>query len=894
MEDYHAATVAQTLKGVGADVARGLSLREVESRLARGGANELREASKTPLWRQFLAQFEDFVVLLLIAASLISFALGERLDAAAIMAIVVLNAIIGFVQEYRAEKALEALKRMVAPKARVLRDGGEHFIDARKLVVGDIVLLDAGDLVPADCRLVESSSLAVVESSLTGESEPVAKDADAKVVLKAGVADRRNMVFMGTAVARGAAHAVVVATGMHTQVGAIAEQVQKTDSGQTPLQRQLDEVGKRLSLVAIVIVAVVFAVGVLLQEQSLFEMFLTSVALAVAAVPEGLPAIVTITLAIGVQQMARRKAIVRKLHAVETLGSATVICSDKTGTLTKNEMTVRHIYAAGKSYDVSGTGFGSGGAISSSGRVVDAAKDASLRGVLTASVLCNSSSFEVVDDAVKPVGDPTEVALLVAGGKGGVSRKSLSGYVQEGLVPFESERKMMSSLYRHGAKHVLFVKGAPEEVLARCTKQLRSGRLVALTPADRKALLAENEAYARSALRVLAVAYRDFSSKPPKLSPALESQLVFSGLVAMNDPARPEAREAIALCKSAGIRVIMITGDNPLTAKSIASELGILSPRVVTGTELDELGEIALDKVVAEASVYARVSPQHKYAIVSALKRNGEVVAMTGDGVNDAPALKHADIGIAMGITGTDVSREASAMVLEDDNFASIVNAVSQGRVIYSNIEKSIRYLLSCNIGEIVAIFLAMIVPVGFLGLSNVIPLLPIQILWMNLVTDGLPALALGMDTAEPDVMRRKPRDPRKQMLDVQAFKYFIAIGAIIGIGTLLLFYYELLQGSGVDKARTVAFTTIILFQLFHALNSRSMKHSVFSLGVFSNKALIATVVLAFVLQVAVVQLGLLEAVFKTVPLDGSEWLLSIGVAASVFVLFELYKAVKK
>jgi len=453
---------------------------------------------------------------------------------------------------------------------------------------------------------------------------------------------------------------------------------------------------------------------------------------------------------------------------------------------------------------------------------------------------------------------------------------------------------MMSSFYRHGAKRVLFVKGAPEEVLARCTKQVRSGKSVALSPADRKVLLVRNEAYARSALRVLAVAYRDFSSKPSKLSPALESQLVFSGLMAMNDPARPEAREAIALCKSAGIRVIMITGDNPLTAKSIASELGIHSSRVVTGAELDGLEDIALDRVVAEASVYARVSPQHKYAIVSALKRNGEVVAMTGDGVNDAPALKHADIGIAMGITGTDVSREASAMVLEDDNFATIVNAVSQGRVIYSNIEKSIRYLLSCNIGEIVAIFLAMVVPVGFLGLSNVIPLLPIQILWMNLVTDGLPALALGMDTAEPDVMRRKPRNPKKQMLDAPAFKYFLAIGAIIGIGTLLLFYYELFSGSGVDKARTVAFTTIIMFQLFHSLNSRSMKHSFFHLGVFSNKTLIATVALAFVLQVAVVQFGVLEQVFKTVPMSAGEWLLSIGVGASVFVFFELYKAVKR
>jgi Ca2+-transporting ATPase len=889
MPSFHSITHQAALDELKSGGQKGLPSGEAARRLLEHGYNELKEAPKKGLLAMFFEQFTDLLVVILIIAAVISGFLGEWIDAGAIIAIVILNAVVGLVQDYRAEKALDALKKMVAPTARVVRDGVEKRIAARELVPGDVIILEAGDQVPADCRLLESMSLQLSEATLTGESAPVGKDAEAVFKEKTAVADRDNSVFLGTIVTRGIGRAVVTATGMRTEFGKIASQVQAVEEELTPLQQKLEVVGKRLAQASLAIVAVVFVVGVA-RGFPLVDMFLTSVSLAVAAVPEGLPAIVTITLALGVQRMAGRNAIMRKLRAVETLGSADVIATDKTGTLTRNEMTVRKLFFSGAELDVTGTGYALNGGFQTSGQKFDTGDDGFIQ-FLRAGALCTSARLESSGHGVANViGDPTEGALLVLGEKAGVGKDGeLRQYKRVYELPFESERKMMSTIHAHGSKRYAFVKGAPETVLDHADRILTGGKVRKMTLADKKLLLAKNNEFASKALRVLAVAYREVPKAAKYSDKQVEQKLIFLGIVGMIDPPREEVKSAIALCKTAGIRVVMVTGDNPLTAGAIARELGLpVGLKPWTGLELDELADKEFEETVLANNVFARVSPEHKLRIVGALKKHGHVVAMTGDGVNDAPALKKADIGIAMGITGTDVTKEASDMVLADDNFASIVNAVREGRIIYDNIVKSIYYLLTCNVGEIIAIFVATL-------LGWPMPLLPIQILWMNLVTDGLPALALGMDPEEPGVMDRQPRSRNEEILSPSNGAYLLAIGSIIAIGTLGLFAFELfVDHSSLEKARSMAFSTIIFFQFFHALNSRSRTSSLFSIGVFKNKLLWLAIFAGIVLQVLITQTSILEAVFKVEPLSLLEWGTVIAVSSSVFVIYELWKYFKR
>ncbi|VVB67818.1 Potassium-transporting ATPase ATP-binding subunit [Candidatus Norongarragalina meridionalis] len=851
----------------------GLSQKEAEHRLEESGANELKETPRAGPLRMFFGQFEDFMILILIAAAVISALLGEYLDAGAIIAIVVLNAILGFVQEYRAEKAIAALKRMSAPQARVLRDGKERKIEARLLVPGDVVLLAEGDRVPADCRLIEAVALEADEAPLTGESLPVHKVSEA-VPEKAPLAERKSMLFAGTAVTRGRGKAVVVETGMRTELGKIAQLVQDVQDDETPLKKRLEKMGKQLGIIALVICGVVFIAGFLRGEDAL-EMFLTSVSLAVAAIPEGLPAVVTITLAVGVQRMVKRKAIIRKLPAVETLGAATVICSDKTGTLTKNEMTVRELWFLNGSYHVTGAGYAPAGDFMRDGKKTDALKDKAAKLLIETGVLCNNASFE--EGVV--LGDPTESSLLVLAAKAGLgvekSRRD-NAFVSE--IPFDSSRKMMTVVRKHGGKATAYTKGAAEVIVEKCAYVLKDGKETRITPALRREILEANKEMASKALRVLAFSVKTGAKDA-------EKGMTFVGLCGMNDPPRQEAKEAISLCKTAGIRVMMITGDNAETAKAVAHELGIPSEGVLTGPDIDALSEYEFDKAVGRTSVFARVSPEHKLRIVEALKKRGEIVAMTGDGVNDAPALKKADIGVGMGITGTDVSKEASDMIVTDDNFASIVSAVEEGRIVFDNVLKTVRYLISCNIGEVLTIFIAVIV-----GLKT--PLLPIQILWMNLVTDSLPALALGMDPKDPDVMKRKPREPSENILNKRTLVSALSMGVLMAAGVLGVYLYTMPEG--IEKARTMAFTTIIFFQFFYAFAVRSDRHSIFSIGAFSNKLLVAAIAFSALLQVAIIYLPFAQPIFKTSPLVAADFLLAIAVSSTALILPEMHKFMKR
>ncbi|MEW5955864.1 MAG: calcium-transporting P-type ATPase, PMR1-type [Candidatus Micrarchaeota archaeon] len=877
---------------------QGLSEAEAEARLKQYGPNKLKEKKrKTPL-QMFLQQFANVLIIILIIAALVSGFLGETIDAAFIVVIVVLNAVLGFVQEYRAEKAIEALKSMVAPQARVIRGGVEKKIAATQLVPGDMVVLEEGDKIPADCRLIEAINFDTQEASLTGESLPVHKQAAVLVATDAMVAERRNMTFMGTIAVRGRAKAIVTSTGMNTEIGLIAQMVQEAGDEETPLQKRLAKLGKQLGFGALAACAIIFALGVL-RGENVLETFLIAVSLAVAAVPEGLPAIVTITLAIGVQRMVKRNAIIRKLPAVETLGSTTVICSDKTGTLTKNEMTVRRIYANGGFVDVSGSGYEVRGEFTQVNKCLKPPSDPHLNALLRTCALCNNAGI-VVDSAKQKasiVGDPTEAALLVLAAKAGMD---YSKFKEENPLlaelSFDSERKMMSTVRQTKEGKTAFVKGAPESILSKSTKVLFNGREVPLTAEHVKAFEKANAEMASNALRVLAMAYKRVPESTKKYTlESIESELVIVGLVGMIDPPRPEVRNAVAQCYQAGIRVVMITGDNEATATAIARELGILKPdhKVLTGAMLEKMSAKELEQMVQEVTVYARVSPEHKIKIVSALKARGEIAAMTGDGVNDAPALKKADIGVAMGITGTDVAKEASAMVLADDNFASIVNAVEEGRTIYSNIAKSVRYLVSCNVGEVLTILFATLS-----GLPN--PLTPIQILWMNLVTDGLPALALGVDPPEKDVMQKPPRDPKESILNKRVLFYILTVGLFTCLGTLILYVFYLQNQLHAGKsladaetyARTVAFAAIIFFQMFVAIDVRSFSRSVLEFGLFTNKKLVGAIAAAVGLQVIITATPFFHELFGTTFLAPLDWAVIFLVSMSVLVLSELRKKI--
>jgi len=871
---WHHLSVAETLQRAGTHPETGLSEEEARRRLARHGPNRLPEQEGLSPLSLFIKQFTDLMVLVLLGAALVSALLGELLDAAAIFVIVLLNGVLGFLQEYRAEQSLAALKRLAAPTARVLRDGLERVVPAAELVPGDVVLLADGDRVPADGRLIAAHALAVDESLLTGESAPVMKDARAVLPTDTALADRNNMVFMGTAVARGHGVCVVTGTGMQTQIGQIAGMIQEAEPQATPLQQRLEQLGKVLVLASLAVVAIVFAAGVL-RGFPVYRMFLTAVSLAVAAIPEGLPAVVTIALAVGVQRMLRRRAIIRRLPAVETLGCATVICSDKTGTLTRNEMTVTRLWLGGREIEVTGTGYVPKGEFLSEGERIDPSRDADLRLALRIAATCNHARLQRTPDGGgwQALGDPTEAALVVAAAKAGIA--PARGIVGE--IPFDAERKRMSVLLQESGQLVLMTKGAPDVLLPRCDRWRRDGRVEPLRAEDRRKILAAMEQMARQALRVLAVAYaeRPAGPVPRQLDDSWEQQLVFAGLIGMIDPPRPEVRAALKKAREAGIRTIVITGDHRDTALAIARDLGVVrdASEVATGAEIDAWSPAQLDEAVRRVHVFARVAPEHKLRIVQTLRRQGEVVAMTGDGVNDAPALKEADIGVAMGITGTDVTRDAADMVLADDNYATIVAAIEEGRGIYDNIRRFIRYLLGCNVGEVITMFAAALAALP-------LPLTPLMILWVNLVTDGLPAIALGLTKPDDDIMRRPPRSPKEGVFSRGLHWKILGRGLLIAVGTLAVFVLPL-RGSGDEvQARTLAFTALVVAQLVYAFQCQSEHHSVFEVGFLRNPNLVAAVATSLGMHVAVLYVPLLQQVFGVMPLDARGWLLVLGFSA--------------
>lgn len=889
----------EVIRQLNTDDKNGLSEEEAKIRLEKFGPNELKSIDSISPWKMFLSQFRDALIIILIIAALISGAVAviqgtteEWFDAIVIMIIVFLNAVFGFVQEYKAEKTLQALKQMAAPRVRVIRDGKEKEIPARELVPGDIILLSAGDKISADGRLIEAVNLKVNEAPLTGESVPVSKRADDILDKDAYLGERINMVFAGCTVEYGRGKAVVTETGMSTALGKIAKMVQG-EAEMTPLQRKLGVLGKQLGLAVLIIAAVVFGVG-LTQGVDILEMFLTAVSLAVAAIPEGLPAVVTISLALGVQRMVKRNALVRRLPAVESLGSATVICTDKTGTLTKGEMNVREIFT-GRTIYISGEGYEPQGEFNSDGRKIDPLQHRQLRWLLTASVLCNDAKLVIEDGRWKVAGDPTEGALLVTARKAGLDEESLrEGASRIFEVPFDSAKKRMITVNEIEGKLYLFAKGAVESIIPLCDHICIDGEIRPLTEAERNLIVEKNGEMAGRALRVLAIAMREVMEEEELSEESLERGLILLGLVGMIDSPRKEAIEAIKVCKRAGIKVKMITGDHALTAKAIAHEMGIDDREnipVLTGSDLERLNVEELSEIVKDVNVFARVSPEHKMKIVEALKRNGEIVAMTGDGVNDAPALKRADIGVAMGITGTDVSKEASEIVLLDDNFASIVHATEEGRGIYNNIRKFVSFLLTCNAGEVATMFLATLIFVD----PEMLPfLLPIQILWINLVTDGLPALALGVEPTDPDVMKKPPRDPAESPITRSMIYRILTFGTVMAVGTLLAFYLEYSATANVTRARTVAFCTLVMFQLFYVFSVRSEYRNIWEVGIKSNIKLLYAVIVSFLLQLAVVYLPAMNTVFRTEPLGVEEWLISLPISLSALVISEIWKTVKK
>jgi len=858
---WHLATdeIARTL---GTDVKAGLSSAAAAEKLEKLGPNELQEKKGRGPLAIFFDQFKSLMIGVLIAAALISGFLKEWVDAVAILAIVILNAILGLVQEFRAEKSLAALRRLSAPSSKVLRDGAPRIVPARELVPGDLVEIEAGDNIPADSRVVwHTSNFGVQEASLTGESTPVNKTDIELEEKDIPLAERANILYLGTSVVSGKARAVVVETGMQTELGRIAGLIQGIKKETTPLQRKLEEFSKILVYLCFFLVAVVFGLEIL-RGGKVLDMFLTSVSLAVAAIPEGLPAVVTIALALGVQRMVKRHVLIRKLPSVETLGCATVICSDKTGTLTKNEMTVQAIWTSRDAFDVTGTGYDPAGEFRTSAGRVDPAAHPDLLKALTVGVLCNNAQLTVKDGKTAVFGDPTEIAILSAAAKAGIWKgEEEDDYEMVEELPFDSERKKMSIVRRADQDLIAFTKGAPDLLLRDCSYILEDGGERPLTDGDRDRIMSANDGYSDQALRVLAVAYRHLDQDPHSYAAeAIERDLTFTGLVAMIDPPRAEVRDAMAKCRQSGIRTVMITGDHRNTAVAIARDLGFYgaNSRALTGEELDGLTDAELDAAVENVAVYARVSPEHKLRAVRAWRRRGDVAAMTGDGVNDAPAVKEADIGVAMGITGTDVTKEVSDMVITDDNFASIVAAVEEGRGIYDNIRKFIHFLLSCNLGEILVMFVAALI--GF-----PVPLLPIQILWVNLVTDGLPALALGVDPVDPNIMERPPRKTDEPVV-TGARAWLIGLqGTLIAACSLgaFLFVY-LYEKEPLEMARTAALATLACSQLFHAFSCRSMRESIFKLKFSTNPQLVVAVVGSFLLQMAVIYLPFLQPIFKT------------------------------
>jgi len=920
--------VAETLE---TNLDEGLTPEEAQARLERHGLNELAEQPRPGFWQLLARQFQDFLILILIVAAGVSFLLGETIEAGAILAIVVLNAVLGVVQENKAEEALAALKKMAAPEARVVRDDHRISVPARELVPGDIVFLEAGSYVPADLRLIQTANLRVDEASLTGESMPVEKTADAVLSEQVPLGDRRNLAFMGTTVTYGRGAGIVVETGMQTEIGLIAEMIQSYEEEATPLQRRLDQLGRWLGWGTLGISALVF-IEALIQDtnlalitqqglgqylaqtqQQIVELFIVAVSLAVAAVPEGLPAVVTIVLALGMQEMVRRHALIRRLPAVETLGSATTICSDKTGTLTQNEMTAVRLYVANLRLDVSGEGYQPDGRFSNYDDPADPHDHPEMLALLTGGLLASDAQLEPVEPdedghpeqgedetRYRMVGDPTEGALVVAAAKAGLWRDE----VEERLprvaeIPFDSDRKRMTTIHRGesrgleesgGAEHIAYVKGAPDVMLPFCDTILENGVDVPLNPGRRQHIENVIRDLGGEGLRVLAVAYRHLDEVPDELDPdEIERDLSLIGLVAMTDPARPEVKPAVEKARRAGIRTMMITGDYPDTARAIAQEINLMrsvNGRVLTGADLQRMSDDDLIGEIDEVDVFARVSPQHKVRIVEALKARDQVVAMTGDGVNDAPALKRASIGVAMGITGTDVTKETADMVLTDDNYASIVSAVEQGRIIYSNIRKFVYFLISCNVAEIMVIFLGTIFGSGS-------PLTAIQLLWLNLLTDGAPALALGMETGDPDIMDRPPRPVHEPIIN-RLMTIGIGVQTVAITAAVLAAFYvgRMWEPASPLLAQSMAFVTLSASELVRAYTARSERASLFRLGVFSNRYMQYAVIVSVVLLLAVVYVPFLQPIFNTVPLGLREWGLIFPLLLVPSIAAEVTKAV--
>jgi Ca2+-transporting ATPase len=874
----------------------GLAGEEVEERLARYGVNELTGKKKDPLYRVFFRQFLSPLIYVLLVAGIISlvsqFFTGEKhyIDAIVVFGVIILNAVIGTVQESQAEKAMEALLEMAAPKATVRRGGNIVTVPAGEIVPGDIVLFETGDKVPADVRLLECASLKVDESALTGESVPVEKQVSS-LPEDAIIPERTNMLFMSTIVTGGRATGVVVHTGMETEIGKIASGLDEVKKEETPLQRNIKKLSRYLLFVFLGVSALLVVVG-LLQGLGLFDLLLLAVAAAVASIPEGLPAVVTVVLAIGMRTMARRNSIIRRLVAVETLGAATVICSDKTGTLTLNQMTVRRLLTDDRYIDITGEGYEPEGEFRQDGEIINPAEDKQLMALLRAGTLCNDAALTQNNGRYGIFGDPTEGALVVAAAKAGLNKAELEEvYPREDELPFASEKQYMVTLHYMATLHAeaghktAYIKGSVEKILSYSGYILRNGQVAAITEADYTRISGAARDMGEDALRVIAVAYREFAQKQHKLSDNdIQNGLVFIGLVGMEDPPRNEARKAIALCKKAGIRVKMITGDNRITAESVARQINLTPGKAVTGAELEKMSDEELNAEIGSISVFSRIEPLHKLRIVNALKASGEIVAMTGDGVNDAPALKAADIGVSMGIAGTDVAREASDMVLADDNFASVVSAVDEGRAIFNRLRNVLFYTLNTNLSELVTLILALV----FIGQS---PLLAVQILWVNLVTDTAGDIPLGVEPKSGDELEQPPRQRGVGLIYPGMFVRIMVMAILIGLGTFFIFRWAEARMT-IEEARTLAFCAIVAFEWLMAFSARSDEHTVFRLGIFRNRVLVLSIGFAVLLQIAVVYVPFLQVAFKTVPLTLSGWGIVILAAGGLFALEEIRKAV--
>ncbi|CCD08947.1 cation efflux transporter [Legionella pneumophila subsp. pneumophila] len=888
-EQWHEKSPTEIASQFSIDLSLGLSEKEAKLRLKEVGPNLLSKQKRTSPFIIFLQQFESVVVWVLLGAVLVSFLLDEKADAIAILAIVILNAIIGFVLEYRADRAMLALQQMAAPQATVLRDGRARVIAASDIVPGDILLFESGDLIAADARLFELSALKVNEAPLTGESIPVAKNLEV-CPKETPLADRKNMVFMGTSIADGTGRALVVATGMQTEMGHIAKMLGEASRDETPLQKKLNQVGSRLLWLCFFIIIAIFGLG-LLRNIPLFSLFMSSVSLAVAAIPEGLPAVVTVALALGVQRMVRRAVLVRRLSAVETLGCLQVICTDKTGTLTVGEMTARKLVTAGDVYSIHGEGYNLSGGFTLQGQEINVSEDKLLQATLRAMVACNNASFESQDEHVATVGDPTEVALLVAAAKGELWRGELhASYPRIKELPFSSERKRMTVVCRQDHEHIAFVKGAPELILERCTHVLTKTGIKKLTPNDKARMKQSCELMASEALRLLAFAQRplDFSLLE-KEDDEIENNLIFLGLIGLQDPPHASSKESISRCKKAGIKPVMITGDHPDTARAIAKELGILEAgdRLLTGNELENLSEEEFNQCVKDIAVYARVTAEHKLKIVRAWKKQQKVVAMTGDGVNDAPALKEASVGIAMGKTGTAVTKEASDIIVMDNNFTSIVAGIEEGRTIYDNIAKTLAYLLAGNSGELLVVFIALLI-------GWPLPLLPIQLLWINLVTDGLPAIGLATDMSEPGILNRPPRATQKSMMDMAFFKRVTFVGCLKALVILGVFAYEYLIDEDLIQAQDAAFSVLVTAELLWAFGARSDTKNIWQVGFFSNLRLFFIVSISFSLQVLIHHIPVLRELFGIRPVSFTQCLVWILLGMVPLLIIEAQKWLRK